>query len=139
MTEQLPISIDISDDLKQQFVKISAVGNKLEAQLNFQTMIANWYGDEDNLLLVQLCLETPQSFVAQQKTQQQLEVQTYSDDVFSYYEKTEKERCLICHVAITGNELAILRQEHKMLEALLRAKLQKVINLIANQLKLNTI
>lgn len=140
MTEQLPISIHICDDLKQQFEKIASVSNRLEAQLNFQTMTANWYGDENDILFVQLYLETPKSFLAQQQTQQQLfSIQTYSDDVFSYYEKSEKERRLICYIAITDNELVLLSQQHKILESLLQVKLPKVLNLIANQLKLNPI
>lgn len=150
MTEQLPISIHVCDDLKQQFAKISAVCNKLEAQFNFQTMTANWYGDEDNILLVQLCLEKPQSFFLsqqkiQQKSQQHLNIQTYSDDVFSYDETDETDETaetsqkLICHIAITETELALLTQQSKVLAALLRVKLQKVLNLIAGQLKLNPI
>ena len=72
MTVSLPISIHVCENLIEQFSKIMSVCNKLEAQLNFQTMTANWYGDEDNILLVRLCLETPQSFfLSQQKFQQE--------------------------------------------------------------------
>ena len=143
MTVSLPISIHVCDNLTQQFAKIISVSNKLEAQLNFQTMTANWYGDEDNILFVQLYLETPQSFMSEQKTQhethQRQNFRSYSDDVFSYDETVESNQKLICHIAITETELALLTQQGKVLEALLRAKLQKVLNLIAIQLKLNPI
>ena len=38
MTEQLPISIRVSDDLIAEISNIVAISNKLEAQLNFHTM-----------------------------------------------------------------------------------------------------
>lgn len=138
MTEQLPISIHTCNELKQQFVKITSVCNKLEAQFNFQTMTANWYSDEASILLVQLHLATPQGFVEQQSLMQQVETQTYSDDVFSYYRKNE-EQILICHIAITDSELLLLNQQNKLLRGLLQVKLQKILNLIALQLNLNPI
>lgn len=143
MTVSLPISIHVCDDLIQQFSKIISVSNKLEAQLNFQTMTANWYGDEDNILLVRLCLETPQSFsLSQQEAQQHLNIQIHCDDVFSYDEVGEAGVAnykLICHIAITETELGVLTKQSKVLEGLLRIKMQKVLNLIAEQLKLNPI
>ncbi len=144
MTEQLPISIYACENLMQQFAKITSVCNKLEAQFNFQTMTANWYGDEDNILFVRLCIETPQGFVLQKKMQSQHEAHNYCDDVFSYYafshdEKSENEQILICHIAITDTELTMLNQQNKLLARLLKIKLQKVLNLIAKQLKLDTI
>jgi len=138
MTEQLPISIYVSDDLKQQFEKVTSVCNKLEAQLNFQTMTANWYEDENNILFIKLCLETPNGF-AEKKRQQLEEIKIYSDDVFSYYQKSEKEQVMLCPIAITDAELTLLSQENKLLTKLLQVKLQKVLNLIALQLNLNAI
>ncbi len=138
MTEQLPISIYVSDDLKQQFEKVTSVCNKLEAQLNFQTMTANWYEDENNIVFIQLSLETPQDFV-EKKRQQHEETKIYTDDVFSYYQKSEKEQILLCTIAITEAELALLNQENKLLTRLLQVKLPKVLNLIALQLNLNAI
>lgn len=139
MTEKLPISIDACDNLMQQFVKITSVCNKLEAQFNFQTMRANWYGDEDNILFVQLCIETPKNFALQKKGQRQALTQNYSDDAFSYFQRNEKQQTLVCHIAITEAEMALLSQQHKLLSALLHIKLQKVLNLIAKQLKFNVI
>ena len=142
--EQLPISIFACDNLTLQFGKIISVCNKLEAQFNFQTMAANWYGDEDNILFVRLCIETPQSFEALKKTQAQHEIQSHSDDVFSYYdfsqdEKIEQNQTLIYHIAITNIEVAMLNKQNKLLTGLLHVKLQKVLNLIAKQLKLTPI
>ncbi len=47
MIEQLPIIITVSDELVIILPKLNSVKNRLEAQFNFQTMTANWYGDED--------------------------------------------------------------------------------------------
>jgi len=146
MTEPLPISIHVDDDLKQQFIKLTSASNKLEAQFNFQTMTANWYSDEDNILFVQLHLETPQSFVAQQQAQQkaqqqaqQCELTIFSDDVFSFYNKGSEAPLLICHIAVTDAELTLLKQQEQLLIALIQVKLEKVLNLIAKQLNLPTI
>ncbi len=139
MTEQLPISIHISDNLIQQFAKIISVCNKLEAQLNFQTMIANWYGDEDSTTFVQLSLDTPDSFAEHKKNKAHQEVQNYCDDVFSYRGNMQQKQLVICHIAITDSELALLNQQSKLLAGLLRVKLQKVLNLLAKQLKLPAI
>lgn len=139
MTEQLPISIYVCDGLMQKFAKITSVCNKLEAQFNFQTMTANWYGDEDNVLLVRLSLETPESFELEKKLQSQLELNSYSDDVFSYFEGNENKQKFVSHIAITETELAMLHQQDKLLAGLVQIKLQKVLNLIAKQLKLDVI
>ena len=139
MNEQLPISIYVCDDLKQEFAKITSVCNRLEAQFNFQTMSANWYSDEDEILFVQLYLDTPQEFSSQLKAQHTDNVDIHSDDAYSYDQKSEKEKALICHVAITDSESALLNQKNKLLAGLLQVKLQKVLNIIAHQLKLNTI
>ena len=139
MIAPLPISIYVCDKLQQQFERIRSVCNKLEAQFNFHTMTANWYGEEDNIFFVQLSLETPQSFIEKQKLLQQVDTTTYSDDAFSYYDKNDQEQVLICYLSITNTELALLEQQHKLLTGLLQIKLQKVLNLIATQLKLTAI
>ncbi len=68
MPEKLPISIQVCDELAQQFIKIISISSKLEAQFNFQTMTANWYSDEDSIWFVRLHIETPQTFLTQKKT-----------------------------------------------------------------------
>jgi hypothetical protein len=139
MTEKLPISIDVNESLLQKFTKISSVSRKLEAQFNFQTMVANWYGDEYNLWFVRLCIETPSSFEAQKKYRSNHTVQNYSDDVFSYFDKAENEQILMCYIAITESELTMLTQQSKLLAGFLNVKLQKTLNLIAKQLSLGVI
>ncbi len=139
MTEQLPISIHVCDDFKQQFKKAISICNKFEAQFNFQTMTANWYDDENNILFLQLYLETPKNFTKQQTLMKKMDIKTYSDDVFSYYKNKKNEQKLLCHIAITDSELALLSQQNKLLAGLLQVKLKKVLNLIAHQLKLKAI
>lgn len=142
MTEQLPISIHVSDDLTKQLVNVNSIINKLAAQFNFQAMTANWYGDEDNILFIQLLLETPQRFVNQQEkqkeNQQTKQVKTlkvHSDDVFSFVDDKDPQQ-LICIIAITTSEQELLDQQAKLLGGLLQVKLQKVLNIIAQQLNL---
>ncbi|MDX2369927.1 MAG: hypothetical protein QNK36_16250 [Colwellia sp.] len=141
MTEQLPISIYVCDDLTKQLVNINSITNKLSAQFNFQAMTANWYGDEDNIIFIQLLLETPQGFTNQMEKQQIKQVKTFeihSDDVFSFIDDKEPQQ-LICAIAITEFEQNLLDQQAKLLGGLLQIKLQKTLNIIAKQLNLKPI
>ena len=143
MTEQVPISIHVCDDLTKQFVNINSIINKLAAQFNFQAMTANWYSDEDNIIFIQLLLETPQRFTNQKETKQQQSKQVksfeiHSDDVFSFIDDKEPQQ-LICVIAITEFEQNLLDQQAKLLGGLLQIKLQKVLNIIAEQLTLKPI
>ncbi|TWX57688.1 hypothetical protein [Colwellia hornerae] len=134
MTEQLPISIMPSNDLIETFNQIKSVCNKLEAQFNFQTLTANWYGDENNILLINLYLET-QQFVDEEITKaHQGEISYFADDVFSVYQKERQQ--ITCFIAVTPTELTLLQQERKLLPSYIQAKLQKVLNLIADKLTL---
>jgi len=142
MTEQLPISINIHDDLVDKFTKIKSVINKLEAQFNFHTLTANWYGDEENILLIQLDLETPMSFSQHQAELEHaglegIVISNFSDDVICRFNDSEQQ--LLCHIAITESELTLLDQQPKLLVGFLQAKLHKVLNLIAGQQSLASI
>jgi hypothetical protein len=139
LTEKLPITIDVCDYLNQQFSKINSICNKLEAQFNFQTMRANWYSDEDNVLCVRLFVETPKSYDIHIKSQLEHSIHNYSDDVFRFYRSNEDKHELNCYIAITDIELSLLDKKNEILSALLNIKLKKVINLIAKDLKLNEI
>ncbi len=111
MTESLPITILLDDELALRFDKIRSAVNKLEAQFNFQAMTANWYGDENDITLIQLCLFTPESFSKAHKTQREQNLEQISDDVFTVTQYHNK--LLICNVAITTAELTLLTQQKK--------------------------
>ena len=134
MTEQLPISIQASNDLITQFSKITSVSNKLEAQFNFQTLTANWYGDEDNILLINLYLETSDFLNLEKAKVHQGDVSYFADDVFSVYQQELPK--IDCFIAITPAELTLLAQQEKLLPIYIQKKLHKVLNLIAAKLKL---
>jgi hypothetical protein len=134
MTEQLPISIQPSNDLSTKFNKIKSVTNKLEAQFNFQTLTASWYGDEDNIFLINLYLETIDVFNTEKSKSHEGNISLFSDDVFSVYQKEKPQ--INCFIAITPGELVLLEQQEKLLPNYLNAKLHKVLNLIAGELKL---
>ena len=145
MIEQLPIIINASNELTTVLPQLNAVTNRLEAQFNFQSMLANWYGDEYSILFIQLLLETPQGFTAlkekQKEMQQTKQVETFkthSDDVFSFIDDNDPQQ-LICTIAITEFEQNLLDQQAKLLGGLLQIKLQKVLNIIAKQLNLKPI
>jgi hypothetical protein len=135
MTERLPITIEHSNELL--FIlnrKINSVISKLEAQLNFQTMMANWYNDENDVISINLHLYTPNEFsILRESYQQKHNFSDFSDDVFSMTAQ-ESPNSLTCHIAITKKELELLIQQPKLQSPLLSAKLNKVLTLIARQL-----
>ena len=131
MTEQLPISIQVSDGLVAQINNIAAICNKLEAQLNFHTMTANWYGEEENILLINFFLVSAKEFESSGKDQEnELEKEFLADDVLIL---SSSNKLLDCYVAITASELLLLKQTPKLLPGYLGKKLTKVLNLIAQQ------
>ncbi len=85
MTEQLPINIEVSKPLTVLYPKIVGISNKLEAQFNFQTMTANWYGDENNLLSLTLHLMLPEQYQIQQQSENNEDItqKIYADDVLA--------------------------------------------------------
>ena len=134
MTEQLPISIQLSNDLATQFNKIKSVSNQLEAQFNFQTLTAGWYGDEESILSINLIIDTAEDFLLQKIHNHQGAVTEFSDDVFSFYNKETHETN--CFIAITDAEQKLLAQQERIIPGYIQTKLQKVLNLIAEQHKL---
>lgn len=142
MTELLPITITVDAELAKQQIKIMSVANKLEAQFNFHALTANWFGDEDNIVVIQLFLETPATFAFNKKEQDNLLKSTiltshFSDDVVSYL--NQYKRLVQCHIALTDSELEILTEQPKLLAGFLQAKCHKVLNLIAQQQALDSI
>jgi len=142
MIETLPITINLVEELSDEFSKLTSICSKLEAQFNFQTLTANWYGDEENILTIQLFLEVPLSFIQQQEELEKLSfrefnVSHFSDDVISCFNQSEQQ--LSCYIAITHSELELLEQQPKVLSGLLQTKLHKVLNLIAEQQSLTCI
>jgi hypothetical protein len=136
MNDLLPITIQIDRALAEKFSKIKSVSSKLEAQFNFQTLTANWYGDEENILMIQLALETPESFADVKEAlalplEGDIQIYHFSDDVICCASKADLQ--LLCHIAITDSELDLLEQQGKLLAGFLQAKLHKVLNLIAQQ------
>ena len=99
MNSQLPISIKINNHLTEQFAKLKSLVNKLEAQFNFQTMTAGWYGDEENIVEICFSLESPQSFEQAISKSLFSDKLTLADDVISFYDSSTNLR--ICFVAIT--------------------------------------
>ncbi|MCJ8295004.1 MAG: hypothetical protein MJK15_11405 [Colwellia sp.] len=136
MIEALPLTIKVNNDLFDKLSKIKSISNKLEAQFNFKTLTANWYGNEDDILIIQLSLETPASFNKRQKemgklTASEVTVSHFSDDVNSSFNEAEQQ--LLCIIAITDSELTLLELQPKILTGFIEKKLNKVLNLIAQQ------
>jgi hypothetical protein len=142
MTEILPITISVDAELAKQLTKLTSVTNKLEAQFNFQALTANWFGDEDNILVIKLYLETPITFIFNTNVQKNtikgsIYESRFSDDVVCYFNQDEK--LLRSYIAFTDSELALLTEQPKLLVGFIETKCRKVLNLIAQQQSLNSI
>ena len=134
MNEILPITIKLEKSLNENLPKLKAITNRLEAQFNFQTLTAGWYGDEEDVLAIQLLLESPLSYTAAISQQQNLRTQgvvinEFSDDAISFFNQIEQQ--VLCYVAITEKEIQLLNEEPKILVTFIEKKLNKVLNLIA--------
>lgn len=137
MTEQLPISIQVSDDLIVEISHIAAISNKLEAQLNFHTMTANWYGDEDNMLEINFFLLCVNELEHHEKSSgSDFNNEFLADDVMI---TSPLDKLVDCYVAITESELLLLQKTPKLLSGYLGKKLTKVLNLIAERYDLEKI
>jgi hypothetical protein len=136
MTETLPISIQVSDDLVAEIKNIAAISNKLEAQLNFHTMTANWYGDEADVLQVNFYLVAINEFCNVERQAPNVEVERFADDVLLL---SSNNRLIDCYVAITVAELELIHQQPKLLSGYLAKKLSKILNLIADRQQLTQI
>lgn len=140
ITEQLPLTIKASSDLTEKFQKLNSNLNKLEAQLNFHTLTANWYGDEEDILNVMLCVMSSESFIVQRElletvNDNHMKIEFFSDDVLHCAQKQQSE----CYIALTASELSLISEKPKVLADFLRIKLSKVLNLIAHYYQLPTI
>lgn len=130
MTDQLPIVIRVSDALIFEIKNIAAISNKLEAQLNFHTMTANWYGDEENILQINFYLLNMAEFSCREKCREnKTKAEFLADDVLMI---SSEARMIDCYVAITAAELKLLKQTPKLLSGYLGKKLTKVLNVFAD-------
>lgn len=130
MTDTLPIIIKPSRDLSAKFSHILSIANKLEAQLNFHTLTANWYGDEAEVLMISFDLITMDE-LNQITEQEKFSLnEQLADDVILLAPATLERHC---YVAITASETALLTQKPKLLSGYLAKKLTKVLNVIASR------
>lgn len=128
-------------ELRSQFSKITSIANKLEAQLNFQTLTANWYGDEETILAIKLSFETPDTFNQHQAgIKDSADISTikkFSDDVICIINQPALK--IFCYIALTPSELELLSSQPKIIAGFIQAKSSKVLNLIAQECSLPTI
>lgn len=144
LNDELPITINVSNELHEllpnTFHHFKSACNKLAAQLNFQTMTANWYHDEKNILDITIELVTPSAYqhhlslYLQQKTL----LTEFTDDVF-LQKKHQSETNYLLFIALTEQEQQLLNSHRSLCNTLTEKKLVKVINLLADYLAISTI
>ena len=135
MTDQLPIIITVSRKLTNELPRLRRVLVKAEAQFNFQSMTADWYGDEEQILAITLKLLTAAEF-------ENIEESNLSENTVKFL--ADDVRCAITNdnlgfdvqIALTNSELSLLKQHPKLTDKMCTMKLRKVINLIAKDLSL---
>ena len=132
MNEPLPITLKVGRELVDVFAQLSAITNKLKAQFNFQALTANWFGDEENIVYITLFFEQTEAFSSQVQQIHSGEKREFADDVVAFIDP--QNHCIDCYVALTPTELALLQQTLKILPVYVQTKLQKVLNLIADEM-----
>ncbi|MEW6992103.1 hypothetical protein AADZ91_15645 [Colwelliaceae bacterium 6441] len=129
MSASLPISINVNEGLIELFPSLQSITNKLEAQFNFQTMTAGWYGDEENIIDICLSIETLDSFKHHTSLANENIRKDHADDVVSFFDGSNSK--IDCYVALTESENLLLKRHNKLLKGFIETKLIKVLNLIA--------
>ncbi|WP_441003848.1 hypothetical protein [Pseudocolwellia agarivorans] len=135
MEESLPITISASESLTKRYNKLTSVVNKQEAQVNFQTLAAGWYEDEDKITHIEMLLVGNDEYLQQLATDNSGDITEISDDVMLYINQTQ----LKCVIAITDVEMELLDKEPKVLSGYISIKVKKVINEIAEKQGLLTL
>lgn len=129
MKEILPINIKASSSLLKRYKKLSGAINKQEAQINFQTLAAGWYEDENNISTIEIFLICSDEYQEQLAKVEKEVKNDIADDVFLYLNNNH----ISCYVAITDVETKFLDEQPKILSSYLTIKIKKVINAIAEK------
>jgi len=129
MDETLPITIVASDDLTKRYKKLTSVANKQAAHINFQTLAAGWYEDENKITKIEVILVSSNEYLQELSLDKDKDRTDISDDVTLYSGVTQ----LTCLIAITEAEMNLLDKEPKVLSGYVSMKLKKVINVIAKK------
>lgn len=135
MEDDLPISIMASEKLLAHYGKLKGIINKQEAHINFQTLAAGWYEDENNVLTIQLYIEKNDEYLQQVPIESLGNKIEVADDVMLYINNKD----ISCFVAITESETELLDKEPKILSGYITMKVKKVINEIAEKQGLLTL
>ncbi|XPF93431.1 hypothetical protein ACM9HF_15560 [Colwellia sp. RE-S-Sl-9] len=135
MEDDLPISITASEKLLAHYVKLKGIINKQEAHVNFQTLAAGWYEDENNVLTIQFYIEKNDEYLQQVSIERIGDKIEVADDVMIYVNNKD----ISCFVAITESEIELLDKEPKILSGYITMKVKKVINEIAEKQGLLTL
>lgn len=130
MTESLPITISADDSINALFPKARSILNKLEAQLNFQSLTAGWYGNEENILSINVAVVISGTFKQETDTNQAFEFP--ADDLAIYIDGLEVNLL----VAITEKEQLLLEEKTSLLSRFLQLKLIKATNTLAEKKQL---
>ena len=129
MSDTLPINIYPSIELVEQYQKINSICNKLAAFFNFQTLTANWYGNEEEVLSINIYLVNASGFAFQQKQKHSGIKTEHANDVISFYDGNNLT--ILTFIALTQEEETLLLNNPKLLKNLLTIKIKKVLNLLA--------
>ena len=131
----LPITLTISDEIAGLCPPIAQAKARLLAELNLATLSALWYADESRILSLHCSLLDEQEFSLRQQQQAQEHQRTlYAKDVVCDYASHIHEAKL--RIAVTPAELSLIQSAPNVVNAYLRTKLFKVLNLIARDQQL---
>jgi len=93
MDESIPIQIYTKGLFEKGDVSSGRLLQKLEAWLNFQTLLANWYQDESLVIKIKLCL-MPENVFYEHKLDENLNWESFKDKSITgvyYHDQTNTE------------------------------------------------
>ena len=131
MQDDLPIKVSSKGLFEQDDKSSSFLIHKLEAWLNFQALLANWYQDESQITHFSFQV-LPESQFYQHQLDQELIWKSFElPGVTGVYHHDEEQSSFESYLMLSNSELDDMMKHPANVEARLKQKLRATINVQA--------
>lgn len=130
--EALPVQISAHENVLAMYPVLKKALHQIEAHINFKTLAAAWYENEDDIIDIDCNFLTPDHFnTLHQSEREQTGYINIADDVFYLFDQNSQK--LYCHIQITPAEGSLFITQPKVIKPLLEKKIIKILNVIAKE------
>ncbi len=140
MFDALPITLSVQAELAADMPAGKKLVEQLEAWLNFETLKANWFGNETNTLSCVFLLLSEQSFAkTHQQIQPQLELWQVNDESGYMIKQAKNTKKVKAVLKLSDATLEAAKTTPAIIDIELRQLLTKVLNAIAQNNQLDKV